>query len=64
MTSSQLLPTISLPTKLNTSHDTLIDNIFTNIYNPDMSSGDFTYQLSDQLESFLILLDICLNIPK
>ena len=28
MTSSQLLPTISLPTKLNAHHDTLIDNIF------------------------------------
>ena len=54
MTSSQLLPTISLPTKLNTGHDTLIDNIFTNLYNPDMCSGNFTYQLSDHLASFLI----------
>ena len=54
MISSQLLPTISLPTKLNTHHDTLIDNIFTNIYNPDMSSGNFTYQLSDHFASFLI----------
>ena len=52
--SSQLLPTISLPTKLNTNHDTLIDNIFTNQYNPDMSSGNFTLQLSDHLASFLI----------
>ena len=54
MTSSQLLPTISLPTKINKRHDTLIDNIFTNLYNPDMSSGNFTYQLSDNLASFLI----------
>ena len=52
MISSQLLPTISLPTKLNTNHDTLIDNIFTNIYNPDMSSGNLTYQLSDHLAAF------------
>jgi exonuclease III len=54
MTSSQLLPTISLPTKLNTYHDTLIDNIFTNQYNPDLTSGNFTLQLSDHLASFLI----------
>ena len=54
MTSSQLLPTISLPTKLNTYHDTLIDNIFTNNFNPDMCSGNFTLQLSDHLASFLI----------
>ena len=51
MTSSQLLPTISLPTKLNTGHNTLIDNIFTDLYNPDMCSGNFTYQLSDHLAS-------------
>ena len=54
MTSSQLLPTIYLSTKLKQCHDTLIDNIFTNLYNPDMSSGNFTYQLSDHLASFLI----------
>ena len=30
MTSNFLLPTITLPTKINTSNDTLIDNIFTN----------------------------------
>ena len=36
------------------THGTLVDNIFTNIYNPDMCSGNFTYQLSDHLASFLI----------
>ena len=55
MTSSQLLPAISLPTKLNTFHDTLIDNIFTNQYNPDMSSGNFILQLSDHLASLVIV---------
>ena len=30
MTSNFLLPTITLPTKINTLNDTLIDNIFTN----------------------------------
>ena len=51
MTSSQLLQTIFLPTKLNTRQDTIIDNIFNILYNPDMSSGNFTYQLSDHLAS-------------
>jgi hypothetical protein len=54
MTTSQMLPSISLPTKINVHHDTLIDNIFTNHYNPDMCSGNFTVQLSDHLASFLI----------
>ena len=55
MTSSQLLPTILLPTKLNRQHDTLLDNIFTNQFNPDMSSGNFTMQISDHLASFLVV---------
>ncbi len=57
MTSSQLLPTISLPTKLNSKHNTQLDNIFTNQYSPDTSSGNFTLQLSDHLASFLIIPD-------
>ena len=40
MTSNFLLPTITLPTKINTLNDTLIDNIFNNQYNPDMISGN------------------------
>ena len=55
MTSSQLLPTILLPTKLNRQHDTLLDNIFTNQFNHDMSSGNFTLQISDHLASFLMV---------
>ncbi len=38
MTTNQLLPTISLPTKLNNIHNTLHDNIFTNQFNPDIWS--------------------------
>ena len=55
MTSSQLLPTISLPTKLNRHHNTIHGNIFTNQFNPDISSGNYTLQLSDYLASFLII---------
>ena len=55
MTSNFLLPTITLPTKINTSNDTLIDNIFTNQINPDMISGNITVGISDHIPSFLII---------
>ena len=55
MTSNFLLPTILLPTKINTSNDTLIDNIFTNQFNPDIISGNLTFNISDgHLPSFTI----------
>ena len=55
MTSNFLLPTITLPTKINTLNDTLIDNIFTNQYNSDMISGNITVRISDHIPSFLII---------
>ena len=57
LTANHLLPTITLPTKLNTSgNNTLIDNIFTNIFNPDLVSGNITLNVSDgHLPSFLII---------
>ena len=54
MTSNFLLPTITLPTKINKKHDTLIDNIFTNNINPDIISGNLTIEISDHLSSFAI----------
>lgn len=57
LTSNHLLPTISLPTKINTSgKNTLIDNIFTNVFNPDIISGNISLNISDgHLPSFLII---------
>ena len=49
-----LLPTILLPTKINSVADTLIDNIFTNFYNPNIISGNLTLSISDHLPSFAI----------
>ena len=40
MTSNLLTPLIIIPTKINTNNDTLIDNIFSNQYNPDTISGN------------------------
>ena len=46
---------ISLPTKINTVNDTLIDNIFTNQFVPDTISGNITVGISDHLSSFVIV---------
>ena len=52
--SNFLLPTILLPTKINNGPDTLIDNIFSNRYSPDIISGNLTISISDHLPSFCI----------
>ena len=54
ITSNLLLPLISLPTKINNKNNTLIDNIFTNQFNPDTISGNLTVNISDHLPSFMI----------
>ena len=54
MTSNFLLPTISLPTHINRGNDTLIDNIFTNQFNPSIISGNLVVCISDHLPSFTI----------
>ena len=54
ITSNLMVPTITLPTKINGKNNTLIDNIFTNQFNPDMISGNLTVNISDHLPSFLI----------
>ena len=55
--SNHLLPSISIPTKLNNSgNHTLIDNIFINTFNPDTISGNITFNVSDgHLPSFVII---------
>ena len=54
--SNFLLPVITLPTKINRGHNTLIDNIFTNNLHPDTKSGNLEINLSDgHLPSFLII---------
>ena len=56
LTSNFLLPSISLPTKINSSgNHTLIDNIYTNVFNPDTISGNIEFDISDgHLPSFVI----------
>ena len=53
-TSNLLVPLITLPTKIKNKNNTLIDNIFTNQFNPDTISGNITVNISDHLPSFMI----------
>ena len=63
--SCYLLPTITLPTKINSKNNTVIDNIFTSQYHPDLKSGNLLIGISDHLPSFLILPKTNQNhIPK
>ena len=65
MISGQLLPSILIPTKINSVNDTVIDNIFTNQINPDIKSGNLNIIISDHLPSFFIMpRDNQIHIPK
>ena len=55
MMSSHLHPTITIPTKINTKKNMVIDDIFTNQIRPDMTSGNLTLAISDHLPSFFII---------
>ena len=65
MMSCHLMPSILLPTKINSKKDTIIDNIFTDQINPDIKSGNLTITISDHLPSFFIMpKDNQHHIPK
>ena len=65
LTSNFLLPVISLPTKINSTNNTLIDNIFTNRIDPGLISGNITVGISDHLPSFVIIPESNQNhLPK
>ena len=55
MMSNFLQPLINIPTKINSTNDTIIDNIFTNDLNPDTKSGNLSISISDHLPSFMIV---------
>ena len=55
MMSNFLLPLITIPRKIYSVYNTLIDNILTNQLDPDMISDNLTVGISDHLPSFMIL---------
>ena len=55
MMTKLILPSITIPTRINLVTNSLIDNIFTNDINPDLKSGNLTIGISDHLPSFMIV---------
>ena len=55
MMTQLILPTITIPTRINPVNNSLIDNIMTNNINPDTKSGNLTVGISDHLPSFIIV---------
>ena len=55
MMSNFLRPTITIPTKINSIRNTIIDNIFSNQITTGMISGNLCISISDHLPSFLLV---------
>ena len=61
LASNSFIPLILQPTRITSHSNTLKDNIFSNVTDPDMISGNLTATISDHLPQFSI---ICLAISQ
>ena len=62
--SNSFISLILQPTRIISHSNTLIDNIFSNVIDPDIISGDLTATISDHLPQFSIILYMFGNIPS
>ena len=60
--SNSSMPLILQPTRITSHINTLIDNIFSNVTDPDIISGDLTATISDHLPQILIIPNMFGNI--
>ena len=63
LASNSLIPLILQPTRKTSHCNTLIDNVFSNIIDPDIISGNLTATISDYLPEFAIIPNTFGNIP-
>ena len=63
LTSNSFIPLILQPTKITSHPNTPIDDIFSNVFDPDIIPGNLTATISDPLPQFLIILNMFGNIP-
>ena len=63
LASNSFIPLILKPTRITSHSNTLIDNIFSNVIDPDIISGNLTVTISDHLPQFSIIPNIFGNIP-
>ena len=61
--SNSFIPFILQPTRITSHSDTHIDNIFSNVIDPDIISGNLTATISDHLPQFSIIPNMFGNIP-
>ena len=62
LASNSFIPLILQPTRITSHSNTLIDNIFSNVIEPDIISGNLTATISDHLPQFAIIPNIFGNI--
>ena len=62
LTSNSFIPLILQPTRITRHSTTLIDNIFSNVIDPDIISGNLTATMSDHLPQFAIIPNMFGNI--
>ena len=60
--SNSFIPLILQPTRITSHSNTLIDNIFSNVIDPDIISGNLTATISDHLPQFAIIPNMFGNI--
>ena len=61
--SNSFIPLILQPTRITSHSNTIIDNIFSNVIDPDVISGNLTATISDHLPQFSIIPNMFGNIP-
>ena len=62
LASNSFIPSILQPTRITSHSNTLIDNIFSNVFDPDIVSGNLTAKISDHLPQFAIIPNMFGNI--
>ena len=62
LASNSFIPLILQPTRITSHSNTLIDNIFSNVIDPDIISGNLTATISDHLSQFAIIPNMFGNI--
>ena len=62
LASNSFIPLFLQPTRITSHSNTLIDNIFSNVINPDIISGNSTATISDHLPQFAIISNMFGNI--
>ena len=62
LASNSFIPLILQPTRITSHSNTLIDNIFSSVINPDIISGNLTATISDHLPQFAIIPNMFGNI--